>query len=384
MSERTDRTDRRSKRPGRRNKREINYTFLLVAMALLGFGLVMVFSASSGIARSNNQSGMYYFIRQFSYALVGIAVMLFLTYVVNYKFFYNKAIVALGVGVTFVLLVLVLVMGSEGGGATRWIEFGPIRLQPSEIAKFMTVVLMSKWLADYKGDIKKYGIMVLLLTPALAFAGMVLLGDHLSGAVIVALVGIILVFAAGCKLSHLALTGLAFVPILFVAIKLEPYRMKRITSFLDPFADAQGSGWQVVQSLYSIGSGGMFGVGLGQSRQKYGFLPEPHTDFIFSVTCEELGFFGALLVILLFTVLVITGFKIALSAPDRFSSLLVCGMTSLIALQVILNIAVVTSALPCTGITLPFFSYGGSALVINLAEIGVVLNVSRHIDKRRL
>ena len=175
----------------------------------------------------------------------------------------------------------------------------------------------------------------------------------------------------------------AFLPILFVAIWMEPYRIKRVISFIDPFADAQNTGWQVIQSLYSIGSGGMFGVGLGQSRQKHGFLPEPHTDFIFSVICEELGFFGALLVILLFVLFAVTGFRIALSAPDRFSSFLVCGMISLIAVQVVLNIAVATSAVPCTGITLPFFSYGGSALVVNLAEVGVVLSVSRQIERRQ-
>lgn len=376
-----DKRERTSSRRDRRKKREINYTFLLVAMALLGFGLVMVFSASSGIAHNNNLGASYYFIRQLIFAGIGLVAM-FAIGRINYKFWYNRIIVFLGILLTVILLIMVLIIGKEGGGATRWIGFGSFRLQPSEIAKFVTVVVMAKWIADYKGDIKKYSNMIKMLIPAVVFAGMVLVGDHLSGAVIIALVGVILVFAAGCKFMHLLLTGLAFVPLLFVAIWLEPYRVKRIISFIDPFADAQGSGWQVVQSLYSIGSGGMFGVGLGQSRQKHGFLPEPHTDFIFSVICEELGFFGALLVILLFVFLAITGFRIALSAPDRFSSLLVCGMVSLISVQVILNIAVVTSAVPCTGITLPFFSYGGSALVVNLAEIGVVLSVSRQIDRR--
>lgn len=380
MAEKTERTQRTSTRRRIKN-REVNYTFFVAAMALLAYGLVMVFSASSGVAHNNNLGASYYFIRQLIFAALGLIVMFGISKM-DYKFWYNRSVVLLGSGITIVLLVLVLVIGKEGGGATRWIGFGSFRIQPSEIAKFATVVVMAKWLADYKGDIQKYGTMIKLLLPAALFAGMVLLGDHLSGAVIVALVGVVLVYAAGAKLSHMVYTGAAMLPVLALAVIIEPYRLKRITSFLNPFADIRGDGWQVVQSLYSIGSGGLFGVGLGQSRQKHGFLPEPHTDFIFSVICEELGFFGGLLVIALFVVLVVTGFKIALNAPDRFSSLLVCGMVSLIALQVVLNIAVVTSAMPCTGITLPFFSYGGSALVVNLAEIGVVLNVSRHIDKR--
>lgn len=377
-----DKRERAALRREKRIKKEMNYTFLMVVLALLGFGLVMVFSASSAYAHGRNLDASYYFIRQLIFAVIGLVVM-FAVSRINYKFWYNGFILFIGVVFTLILLIMVLLVGKEGGGATRWIEFGSFRLQPSEIAKFVTVVLMAKWIADYKGDIKKYSTMIKMMIPAVFFAAMVLVGDHLSGAVIIALVGVILVFAAGCRFSHLLFTGLAFLPILFVAIWMEPYRIKRVISFIDPFADAQNTGWQVIQSLYSIGSGGMFGVGLGQSRQKHGFLPEPHTDFIFSVICEELGFFGALLVILLFVLFAVTGFRIALSAPDRFSSFLVCGMISLIAVQVVLNIAVATSAVPCTGITLPFFSYGGSALVVNLAEVGVVLSVSRQIERRQ-
>ena len=380
MAERTERTKTTSSRR-RKKKAELNYTFLVVTLALLAYGLVMVFSASSGVAHNNNLGASYYFIRQLIFAAVGVVVMLAISKM-DYKKFYNRGIVFLGAGITLLLLVLVLVIGKEGGGATRWIGFGSVRIQPSEIAKFVTVVVMAKWLSDYKGDMKKYSSLIKLLIPAVIFAGMVLLGDHLSGAIIVGMVGVILVYAAGAKASHIIYSMLAVVPVLALAVILQPYRLKRITSFINPFADIRGDGWQVVQSLYSIGSGGLFGVGLGQSRQKHGFLPEPYTDFIFSVICEELGFFGALLVIALFVVLVVTGFKIALNAPDRFSSLLACGMVSLIALQFVLNIAVVTSAMPCTGITLPFFSYGGSALVVNLAEAGVILSVSRGIDRK--
>lgn len=353
-----------------------------MTMALLAYGLVMVFSASSGVAHYQNQGAAYYFIRQFAFAVAGVVVMLIISKI-DYKFWYNKYVVLTGAAITVLLLLLVLIIGTEANGAQRWIGIGPVSIQPSEIAKFATVIVMAKLLADYKGNIKHYlkGL-VLMILPAVLFAGLVLLGDHLSGSIIIAVVGIILVYTAGAKFSHILFTGFLALPVAAVAVIAKPYRLKRIMSFFDPFADARGDGWQVVQSLYSIGSGGFFGVGLGQSRQKHSFLPEPYTDFIFSVICEELGFAGAILVILMFVALVITGFKIAINAPDKFSSLLVCGMVSLIAVQVVFNIAVVTSAMPCTGITLPFFSYGGSSLMVNLAEMGVVLSVSRHIEKK--
>ena len=376
------RVKKRSRRIRQKNT-ELNYTFLMITMALLGFGLVMVFSASSGYAHARNLGASHYFARQLLIGGIGIVGMTILA-IIPYKFWYHKLVILLGTLVTFVLLVLVLFIGEKGGGAQRWINLGFFQLQPSEIAKFITVVIMAKRLSVFNGDMKKYSSLVNMIAPAVILAALVLAGDHLSGAVIIVIVGIVLVYAAGCKFRHLVYTGLVMLPFLAVAILIKPYRIERVKSFLNPFADTQGSGWQIIQSLYSIGSGGLFGLGLGQSRQKHGFLPEPHTDFIFSVICEELGFFGALLVILLFVFLVVTGFRIALTAPDKFSSLLVCGMISLIAVQVILNIGVVTAAIPCTGITLPFFSYGGSALMVNLAEVGVILNVSRQIGKRRL
>ena len=212
------------------------------------------------------------------------------------------------------------------------------------------------------------------------FAGMVLLEDHLSGATVIAFTGCLILFISGARSSHFSGLMIAGVGLIAVAIIIEPYRMARFTTFLDPFADPLGSGFQIVQSLYAIGSGGFFGLGLGQSRQKYLYIPEPHNDFIFSIICEELGFFGALLVILLFALLIWRGIKIAMSAPDLFTSLSTVGIIGLVGFQALVNIAVVTGSMPVTGMALPFFSYGGSAISFLLTSMGFVLNVSRNFN----
>ncbi len=350
-------------------------------MMLLAFGLIMVFSASSPMAHYKDQGAAYYFKRQLMFAVAGVAVMM-MTSSFNYKMWY-KLYIVFGV-VTLGLLFAVPLVGTVAGGAKRWIKVGPVQIQPSEIAKIAVVIVMSRLLTDYGYNIEKYfkGFCLMMLVPAVT-AVIVLSEHHLSGAIIIVLAGVVLVFVAGAKLSHIILSGLVVgVPAAAYAVIKEPYRLVRVLNFVNPFNDARGAGYQAVQSLYAIGSGGLFGVGLGQSREKYLYLPEAHTDFIFSVTCEELGFVGAMLVIVMFVILIVTGYKIAISAPDKFSSLLVTGIITLIALQVIFNIAVVTSAMPCTGITLPFFSYGGSSLLINLFEMGIVLNVSRYSGRK--
>ncbi len=373
--------DRTKRSTGHRRKRDVNYTFFVMVLTLLAFGIIMVFSASSPIAHYNNQDAMFYFRRQLIFGLFGLFFMSIVSRM-NYKVWY-KWYIGIGV-VTLVLLFLVPVIGVEVNGAKRWLKLGPISIQPSEIAKVSMVIIMSRLLTDYGHNIKNFfkGFCLMMVVPA-TLGIIVFLEDHLSGSIIIILVGVVLAYVAGARFKQIALTGIGVgVPVAIGAVAVAPYRVARVMSFLDPFADARGAGWQVVQSLYAIGSGGLFGVGLGQSREKYLYLPEPHTDFIFSVICEELGFLGALLVIVMFAILIVTGYKIALNAPDKFSSLLVTGIVTLIALQVIFNIAVVTSAMPCTGITLPFFSYGGSSLVINLVEMGIVLNVSRYTNKK--
>ena len=373
---------RRSRR--RRKKREIDYSFFIMIIALLAFGLIMVFSASSPRAHYNNSDAFYFVKKQAVFALAGLFFMWFVSKI-HYKFWY-KTFWVLGVA-TFGLLGAVALIGTTGGGAQRWLAIGPVTIQPSEIAKFTMVAMTARLLTDYQDNIKEFfkGMCAMMALPV-AICGVVLLERHLSGAVIILLVGAVMVYVGGAKLKQMLLTGLVVgAPALALAVILEPYRVRRVMNFWNPFLDMKDSGYQMVQSLYAIGSGGLFGVGLGQSREKYLYLPEAHTDFIYSVICEELGFVGAILVIVMFAILVVKGFRIAMNAPDRFSSLLVTGIVSLIGMQALMNIAVVTASMPCTGITLPFFSYGGTSLVINLFEMGVVLNVSRYSsEKHRL
>lgn len=373
MADKTEKVKKSGKKS--RKNREANYTFYVMVIALLAFGLVMVFSASSPRGHYYYSDAFYFVKKQALFAIVGVMLMAFFS-----KFYYkawHKLTWIVG-GVTLALLLGVAVMGTTGGGAQRWLQIGPVTMQPSEVAKFAVVVLMARLLSDYGTDMKSFKKFAVMMLVPVGFCGIVLLERHLSGAIIILVVGVILAYTAGAKLMHIVGCGLVALPFALLAIILEPFRLKRIFSFMDPFADMKDGGYQIVQSLYAIGSGGLFGVGLGQSREKYMYLPEAHTDFIFSVTCEELGFFGAMLVIVMFAILVVTGFKIAIKAPDRFSMYLATGFTSIIALQAVFNIAVVTSTIPCTGITLPFFSYGGSALIINLVEMGVVLNISRY------
>ncbi len=384
MADRVDERAQSRRRSRRRKKREIDYGFFVMIMALLAFGLIMVFSASSPRAHYNNSDAFYYVKRQAFFALSGLGFMWFVSKV-HYKFWY-KTFWIMGVG-TFGLLGAVALIGTTGGGAQRWLAIGPVTIQPSEIAKFTMVAMTARLLTDYQDNIKEFfkGMCAMMALP-LVICGIVLLERHLSGAVIILLVGAVMVYVGGANLKHMLLTGVTVgAPALALAVYLEPYRVRRVMNFWNPFLDMKDSGYQMVQSLYAIGSGGLFGVGLGQSREKYLYLPEAHTDFIYSVICEELGFVGAILVIVMFAILVVKGFRIAINAPDRYSSLLVTGIISLIGIQALMNVAVVTASMPCTGITLPFFSYGGTSLVINLFEMGVVLSVSRYSsDKNKI
>lgn len=278
------------------------------------------------------------------------------------------------------LLILVLIpgIGVVVNDARRWIQLGPINFQPSEVAKFGVVLFLATNLAQNYKILKRFGGLMFYLVILGIFAGVIMLEPHFSCTMLILSSAAIMLFVAGARWKHIL--GLA-VPAgigVVALIASAPYRLQRVTTFLDPFKDIQGEGWQIVQSLYAIGSGGIFGAGIGQSRQKYLNIPEPQNDFIFSIICEELGLFGAILVIALFAFLIYRGVKIALEAPDLFGTLLTVGIISLIAMQALVNIAVVTSSIPVTGMPLPFFSYGGTALAITMAEMGVVLNVSKH------
>ena len=267
----------------------------------------------------------------------------------------------------------------EGLNYKRWLVIGPISFQPSEIAKFAIILLFSHLIAKNSkrmGELKFVAVLICLLA---LVCGLVVVETHLSATILILLIGIILMIVGGLAVKYI-FTGLgigAGAVVLFVVTGLVSYASSRFTYWLDPWADASGKGYQTIQSLLAIGSGGLLGRGIGQSRQKYSWLPEPHNDFIFAVVCEELGLIGALVIILLFCALVWRGFTIAMHAPDKFGALLAVGLTFQVALQAALNIMVVSNTIPNTGISLPFFSYGGTALLILMSEMGIVLSVSR-------
>lgn len=368
----------------KRLKLNVDFTFLVIVMMLLIYGLIMVFSASSASAHYYNEDAFLFIRKQLIFAALGIVGMYF---AMNVDIGLVRRLSTPLLGATLVMLILVLIpgIGLEINGARRWLGIGEsVSFQPSEIAKYAIILFTANSLAmrkkpldDFWKDLLPYLAVIVL------FAGLVLMEDHLSGATAVAFAGCVVIFMAGAKMSHFVALGICGVGAIIVAIMIAPYRMERFTTFLDPFADPLGSGFQIVQSLYAIGSGGFFGLGLGQSRQKYLYIPEPHNDFIFSIICEELGFIGALAVIILFTLFIWRGIKIAMHAPDTFSSLAVGGIIGLVAFQAIVNIAVVTGSMPVTGMALPFFSYGGSAISFLLTAMGFVLNVSRNLSKKQ-
>lgn len=363
---------------GIKPQKKMDYSFLAVVLLLLCYGLIMVFSASSASAHYQLGDAYYFIKRQFAWAIIGIFTMLFISRI-SYKTIYKYALHLMVI--TIIMLILVPLVGIEAKGAKRWLGFGAISFQPSEVAKFAIIVFLARSLT-LNGEALKTFVKGFL--PYVCIVGfmalLVFIEPHLSGAVVIALTGFVVLWAAGAKLSHFLIIGVPAVLILVVAIFSAEYRADRFFAFLDPFKYKQGEGYQIVQSLYAIGSGGFFGLGLGQSRQKYLYLPEAQNDFVFSIICEELGFIGAALLILLFVLLLWKGIKIACNAPDRFSKLTVLGIMGLVAIQVILNIAVVTSSMPATGMPLPFFSYGGTSLVFILAEMGVVLSISRECE----
>lgn len=358
----------------------LDYTLLITILLLLSLGLIMVLSASSPTSLAESGTSYTYFIKQAIFAIAGLVAMGIiskLNYRV-YKSFYKFVYV-----LSIILLALVLVIGTSRNGAKRWIYIGGQSFQPSEFVKLFMIIFYAGLLTKDREELPKFwkGLVkhILWIAP---IAGLLLAEPHMSATLVISGICLVMMIVAGCKFSQLFISGLIIgVPAIGVLIIKSPYRLKRVVTFLDPWQDKLGDGWQVIQSLYAIGSGGLFGLGLGQSKQKYLYLPEPQNDFIFSVLAEELGLVGCVFVMALFAVLIWRGVLIAMKAPDMFGSLLAVGITSLIAIQVIINIAVVTSSMPATGMPLPFFSYGGTALFLLLCEMGILLNISRAGNK---
>lgn len=354
--------------------------FFALVMLLLLTGVISVLSASYPRAYydpSNVTGGSptYYFIRQLIFAVLGVAAMLIFSRLP--MGFYRRFSMPLLI-FSLVLLLLVPLIGVDANGARRWIGVGSITLQPSEIAKVAVILSFALMISNNRGKMKtfRYGILpfaaVLLLIVAL-----LVLEPHFSASIIIVAIGGVMVFLGGARLFWFISAAVAAGGAIAVLLTLFPYASTRIATWLDPFSSTSDEGYQIVQSLYTIGSGGLAGLGIGKSRQKFLYLPEEHNDFIFSVVCEELGFIGALLILFMFSLLILRGYRIAMNCSDRFSFLVTAGITTLLAIQVILNVAVVTNLIPCTGISLPFFSYGGTALLIQMSEMGIILSASR-------
>lgn len=360
-------------------------SFFLLVMLLLFIGVVMVLSSS--YARAYYDPGdvtggnaAYYFVRQLLFSLLGTAVMLFasslpMSFYRRYAFHFLVF--------SIVLLMLVPFIGVKANGSRRWLGVGGLTLQPSELAKLAVILSFSVLICRMKGRMGTFRYGILPFAAILGvIVGLLVLEPHFSASVIILAIGAIMLFLGGVGIGWFAAAFAAAGSGLFVLLTLFPYASSRINTWRDPFASSSDEGYQIVQSLYSIGSGGLSGLGLGGSRQKFLYLPEEHNDFIFSVVCEELGFIGAACILILFSMLVLRGYHIALRSHDRFSFLVCAGLTSLFAIQVFLNVAVVTNLIPCTGISLPFFSYGGTALVIQLGEMGIILSASRENVER--
>ena len=365
----------------------MDISFLALVVILLAIGVTMVLSAS--FARAYFDPGgvtkgkaTYYFIRQFIFAALGVAAMIICSRlpVGFYKRFSMPVLIA-----AVILLMLVPIIGTNANGAKRWIALGAFTIQPSEIAKIGIILAFASMICARRGRMKsfRYGILPFAAILA-AIVGLLVLEPHFSASIIIVAIGGVMLFLGGARLVWFIAAAVAAGGGIAVLLTMFPYASTRITTWRDPFASTSDEGYQIVQSLYSIGSGGLTGLGLGQSRQKYLYLPEEHNDFIFSVVCEELGFIGALLILTLFALLIIRGYWIALHSTDRYSFLVAAGITTLLAIQVILNVAVVTNLVPCTGISLPFFSYGGTALLMQMAEMGIVLSISRDLPAGRV
>ena len=364
----------------------MDFTLLVTVLLLLALGLIMLLSASAPKSLQDYNNSYRIFFKQAEFAVLGLIGMYLISRIDYriYQKFYKHAW-----WLSFILLLAVLIFGTDSHGAKRWIDLKVTTFQPSEIVKFLMIIFYAGILVKNRDNLGKYikGLIKhgICLVPIIV---LLLLEPHVSTSIVIIITCCVMMIIAGCKFWQFVLTGLTFGSIggvvgtiLYLTWdkfkSLFEHAVTRVITFTDPWKDTIGDGYQVIQSLYAIGSGGLFGLGLGESNQKYLYLPEPHNDFIFSVLAEELGFVGCMIVIILFAIFIWRGILIAMKAPDMFGSLVAIGITTLVGIQVIINIAVVTSSVPATGMQLPFFSYGGTALFLLLCEVGVLLSISR-------
>ncbi len=387
-----NREEKKTKKFSKFLNNKMDYVLVITVLILVSLGVVMVLSASAPSALSKTGSSYTYFIKQFGFAVFGIIAMLFVSKI-DYRFYKKYYWGVYVVSVLVLLLVLVPHLGKEVNGALRWIEIkGLGQFQPSEITKIGLIIFYAGYLSDHKSELKDFwrGFFKPLIFLAIPVAILYRIQNHLSVSLVISVITFVMMLMAGVRVLHFVWAGLAGgagLTLLLLKGKIDQikgvsgtsdsFRLDRIKVFFDPWSDATGTGYQMIQSLYAIGSGGLFGVGLGNSKQKYLYIPEPQNDFIFAIIAEELGFVGCIAIIALFAVFVWRGIVIAMKAPDMFGSLIAVGITTLVAIQAIINIAVVTASIPTTGMALPFFSYGGTALVILLSSVGILLNISR-------
>ena len=359
----------------------VDIPFLILILLLLAVGLVMLYSASYAQSEYDTgyESSTRYLQKQALCAAIGLVAMWIFSRIPT-DFWYRLAWPLYGVSI--VLLLSVLVIGQEVNGAKRWINIAGIQFQPSEVAKFTMILLFARLTRNFGRRARKFRYGVLGF--GIALLGILVplaLEKHLSAIMLMGMVAVVMMYVAGTHPKWLALGAAGAAVFVIVYVSFMGYAGDRITAWLHPEADPGDTGYQILQSLYAIGSGGLFGLGLGKSKQKYLYLPFQYNDYIFAIICEELGLFGAVAIMALFSAAILRGYWIALRAYDRFSTVLAAGLVTLIAVQTILNLGVVTNLLPSTGIALPFFSYGGTALAVNLGEMGIVLRISRQRDE---
>ena len=374
-------------------KSQVDFVLIIIIIILLSFGIVMVLSASAPSALAETGDSYTYVTKQAIFAVGGLAIMWFVSkidYRIYKKFYWLIYWCSVGV----LLLVLIPGLGINAGGARRWINVGFSQFQPSEITKIGMIIFYAGYLSDHKEDLRSFkkGFIypLLWLMPPVLIA--LFIQNHLSVGIVMSAITFVMMLMAGCRLLYFILSGLVVggggIAALFAYFSMagdsagsDNFRLSRILNYMDPWQDPTGQGWQTIQSLYAIGSGGLFGVGLGESKQKYLYVSEPQNDFIFSILAEELGFVGCVVVIVLFALFIWRGILIAMKAPDMFGSLLATGITTLVMVQVVINIGVVTNTIPNTGMSLPFFSAGGTALVMLLGMCGILLNISKSRSK---
>ena len=362
---------------------KMDFSVLLMISVLCAFGLVMVFSASYYYAQhysGANHDSFYYLKRQLVYLAIGYPVMLLVS-LIDYRII--ERLRSLFMAISIILLVAVLLWGSDLNGGKRWLIIAGISIQPSELAKFGLMIFMCSYMSRHRNEMNtfRYGMLPMLIAIGM-IAGLVMLQPNMSMAVIIGFIGVVLLYLGGCDLKQLLILGVLAVIAVFVLAFAQPYRVARMTSFTNPESDPQGSGYQLLQSFYAIGSGGFFGKGLNNSYQKLLYMTYGESDFIFAILCEEFGFVGGMIVILMYGWIVFRGIVIAMRCRNRFGSLLAAGISIVFGFQVFVNIAVVTGLMPTTGQALPFISAGGTSLIVFLAAMGLLLSISRDVNPR--